>query len=105
MGKMLSPMRRWPAKDAYMTEHLRPLSGLLDIPTEASGKAAQMGTRRHSAMIQRINQNRRKRPAKINMGEFWRLHDQGMSVAEMAVQLGVSTRSVERATAMSRRDG
>ncbi len=102
---MLSPMRRWPAADAHMIEHLRPLSALLNVPTAFSMKAEQMGTGRHSAMLQRINMKRRKRAAKINMGEFWHLHAQGMSIADMATRLNVSTRSVERAMTMRRRDG
>ncbi len=101
----MNRMRYWPAKDAPMIEWLRPLSSLLNVPFVSSRKAEQMGTGRHSAMLQRINKKQRKRAKTINMPDFWRLHAQGVGVAEMAAQLGVSTRSVERAMAQRRRDG
>ncbi len=57
------------------------------------------------AMARRINGKRRKRAAKINMRHFWHLHSQGIGVPAMAVELGVSTRSVEQAMTMRPRDG
>ncbi len=101
----MNPMRHWPSKDAHLCEWLHPLSALLDIPAASSRKAEQMGTGRHSAMLQRVNTKRRKRAAKINMPKFWRLSAQGIGVDEVAAALGVSTRSVERAMTMRPRDG
>ncbi len=54
------------------------------------------------AMARRMNVKRRKRAANINMAEFWRLHAQGVGVADMADALGVSTRTVDRAMTVRR---
>ncbi len=104
---MKKPMLRWVGDDAHISEMTRPLSGLMD-PQRISfftddDRAANAGT--HGAMTQRMNKARRKRAANINMPEFWRLHAMGVSVAVMALALGVSTRSVERAMTTRPRDG
>ncbi len=88
---MSDPMRHWPAKDAPMREWVRPLSSLLNSPgNEVSSTGSGL-------LSQRINKKRRKRAANLNLTEFGLLNAQGVSVAEMATRLGVSTRSVERA--------
>ncbi len=56
----MTPLRHWPAIDAPMIEWLHPVSALLDVPAMATEKAAQTGTGRHSAMLQRVNKKRRK---------------------------------------------
>ena len=104
----MTPMYHLPADDAHMREWLRPVSATLTTRRisyfsnydTAGGSASGLG-----AMINRVNRKRRKRAAKIDMGEFWRLHAQGVGVAKMAAELGVSTRSVERALTMRRCDG
>ena len=106
-GGDVTPMYCLPADDAPLREWLRPVSALF-TPRRLSyfsddDMAAERGTQ--GAMTQRMNKMRRKRAAKIDMRQFLHLHDQGMAVAEMAVALGVSTRSVERAMTMRPRDG
>ncbi len=104
----MTPMYRLPDDDAPMSEWTRPVSALLitrrtsffSADQEAAAKSGEYG-----AMTQRVNKTRRKRAAKINMREFWHLHAQGIGVPEMAVDLGVSTRTVERAMTMRPRDG
>ena len=103
----MNPMYHLPADDAPLREWLRPISALL-ITRRSSffsndDRAADHGAQ--GVMAQRMNKMRRKRATKIDMGEFWRLHAQGMGVAKMAARLYVSTRSVERAMTMRRRDG
>ena len=103
----MTPMYDLPADDAHMLDWLRPVSALL-ITRRISffsedGRAAGRGAQ--GFMTQRMNKTRHKRAAKINMRKFWHLHDQGMGVAEMAVALGVSARTIERAMTMRRRDG
>ncbi len=104
----MTPMYRLPDDDAPMSEWTRPVSALLitrrtsffSADQEAAAKSGEDG-----AMTQRVNKTRRKRPAKINMREFWHLRSRGVNVAEMATRLNVSTRSVERVMTMRRLDG
>ncbi len=104
---MLSPMDHWPAKDAYMTEHLRPLSALLNSTrvsffSDDEG-AARLGN--HGAMVQRLNKKWCRHAKHINMSEFRRLHAGGMTTAKMATALNVSQRAVRRAIKTVRGDG
>ena len=103
----MTPMYFLPADDAPLTEWLRPVSALL-ITRRISyfsndDRSAVSGAQ--GVMAQRMNKTRRKRAAKINMPKFRRLRAQGVGVAEMAVALGVSTRTIERALTMGPRDG
>ena len=105
-GAGVTPMYHLPADDAPLREWLRPISALL-ITRRTSffsndDRAADHGAQ--GVMAQRMNKTRRKRAAKIDMQKFRHLHDQGIGVADLAAELGVSTRTVERALTMRRRD-
>ena len=104
----MTPMYHLPADDAPLREWLRPVSALMitrrvsffSDDNGAAGRASQ------GFMVQRMNKMRkRKRAARIDMPKFWHLHAQGVGVAEMAIQLNVSTRSVERAMTVRQPDG
>ncbi len=100
----LTPMYHLPPDDAPMREWVRPLSARLVTRRSSffsdDDNAARSGA--EGAMTQRLNK-KRKRAANINMTEFRKLDALGVSVGVMALALGVSTRSVERAK--RRRDG
>ncbi len=68
-------------------------------------KRVQDGESKALLTAQRGNKKWCHHAPKINMVEFSRLHAQGMSVAEMAIALNVSERSVKRAIKSVRRDG
>ncbi len=103
----MTPMYHLPPDGAPLREWLRPVSALLVTRRSSffsdDDSAARSGEQ--GAMTQKLNMKRRKRAANINMPEFWKLHALGVSVGVMAFALGVSTRSVERAMTMRRRDG